>query len=291
MSERLPTVGSRSGPETTPARDAGGGTATAPPEGGPANGGGTRHSEHIPTPLQGGKRPASSVRLVLSLAAAGAIAGFVIVLVHLWSQPRIQAHQARVLNEAVQEVLGAPEEMATLFLMDGEFTAAPAADTADLDRIYAGYDADGTLLGVAVVAAEPGFQDIIRLIFGYDPDTGTVLGMKVLESKETPGLGDKIEKDADFVAEFAGVATPLMGVKSGKSTGAPGEVDMITGATISSQAIVDIINNRLDVLADPLAGLAGTAVAGAVSPAGIAAPGTAPATGTAPAPATSGGTP
>jgi Na+-translocating ferredoxin:NAD+ oxidoreductase RnfG subunit len=105
-----------------------------------------------------------------------------------------------------------------------------------------------------------------------------VLGMKVLESKETPGLGDKIEKDADFVAEFAGVATPLVGVKSGKSTGAPGEVDMITGATISAQAIVDIINNRLDALADPLAGLAGTALAGTAA-------------GTASAPATSGGTP
>ena len=34
-----------------------------------------------------------------------------------------------------------------------------------------------------------------------------VIGMKVLESKETPGLGDKIEKDSAFVAEFRGSCT------------------------------------------------------------------------------------
>lgn len=202
--------------------------------------------------------PTSAGRLVATLSVAGALAGLVIVLVHQWSQPRIQAHQARVLAEAIQEVLGAPERTETLFLHDGTFSAdAPPADTASLDRIYAGYGGDGSLVGVAAVAGEPGFQDIIRLIFGYDPTTGQVLGMKVLESKETPGLGDKIEKDSSFVAEFSPVDVPLVGVKSGAGTGAPGEVDMITGATISSRAIIDIINHRLEALEAPLRGLAG----------------------------------
>ncbi|NIW37929.1 MAG: FMN-binding protein, partial [Gemmatimonadetes bacterium] len=96
------------------------------------------------------------------------------------------------------------------------YTPAPASDTSGLDRVYVGYDGDGRRVGVAVVGAEPGFQDVIRLIFGYDPATGEVLGMKVLESKETPGLGDKIEKDSTFVREFARVATPLVGAKASR---------------------------------------------------------------------------
>jgi electron transport complex protein RnfG len=191
--------------------------------------------------------PTSSPRLVATLAVAGVVAGFFIVLVHQWSQPKIEAHQARVLQEALSEVLNGPAETATFFLVDGAFTATPppAADTAAADRLYVGYDDVGTPMGVALTAGEPGFMDIIGLIFGYDPGSERVLGMKVLESKETPGLGDKIEKDSVFVAGFNGVDAPLVGVKPGAGSGADNEVDMITGATISAQAIVDIINNRL----------------------------------------------
>ena len=102
-----------------------------------------------------------------------------------------------------------------------------------------------------MAAGEPGFQDVVRLIFGYDYATSTLLGMKVLESKETPGLGDKIEKDMAFVTQFDGVTTPLMGVKPRDGTGDPHEIDMITGATISSRTVIKVINNAITRL-DPM---------------------------------------
>lgn len=196
---------------------------------------------------------ASSFRLVSTLTVAGALAGLAIVLVFQWANPRIEAYQAMKLAEAVTEVLGGAEGYETVFLdEDGVFKAQPAADTAGLERIYVGYDGDGDPVGVAVVGGEPGFQDVIRLIFGYDPNTGEVLGMKVLESRETPGLGDKIEKDSVFVGAFDRVATLILGVKKGRETGAEEEVVMITGATISSQAVIDIINHRVEALRDPI---------------------------------------
>lgn len=205
-----------------------------------------------PLPMAGGggsgapvEVESSSVRLVGTLAVAGALAGLAIVLVFQWAEPRIDAWRARVLAEAVTEVLGGAERYETVYLQDGAFTASPVADTAGLDRVYVGYDADGGRVGVAMVGAQAGFQDIIRLIFGYDPETGQVIGMRVLESKETPGLGDKIEKDSAFVAEFGAVEAPLIGLKAGRETGAASEVVMITGATISSRAVIDIINARL----------------------------------------------
>ncbi len=204
------------------------------------------------------QRPrSSSLRLISTLALAGAVAGFFIVLVHQWSEPQILEHQARVLREAVGEVLGGPETTRTFFLLDDAFTDMPApdADTAGADRVYVGFDGNGSPLGVAIAAGEPGFQDIIRLIFGYDPGSGMVLGMKVLESKETPGLGDKIEKDSTFVGAFRGLQSPLLGVKVGAGSGAPGEVVMITGATISSRAVIDIINHRLSAVGDRVHGL------------------------------------
>ena len=222
-------------------------------------------SAPLPTVATAPVAPTPSARLVATLAVAGAVAGFFIVLVHQWSQPRILEYQARVLQEAVLEVLGGPTSTSTFFLIDGAFTDRPAstADTASADRVYVGFDASGEPLGVALAAGEPGFQDVIRLIFGYDPVAGRVLGMKVLESKETPGLGDKIEKDSSFVAEFRSAVAPLVGVKPGAGGGAEGEIDMITGATISSRAVIDIINHRLEAIEPEVDALWNTGPGGA----------------------------
>jgi electron transport complex protein RnfG len=200
------------------------------------------------------ERPAaSSGRLITTLAAAGALAGLVIVLVFGWANPKIQAHRAEVLRQAIQEVLDGPETVRTYYLVDGELseTAVPGADTITAEKVHLGLDASGDPIGYAITGAEPGFQDIILVIFGYDPAADRVLAMKVLESKETPGLGDKIFKDTSFVAGFRGAEAPLVGVKAGAGTGGETEVDMITGATISSRTVIGIINHRIEAL-DPV---------------------------------------
>lgn len=187
----------------------------------------------------------ASVRLVGTLTVAGAVAGLAIALVQQWAQPRIEAWRAEVLSAAVTEVLAGADRYETLFLAEDGLTRAPAGDTAQLDRVYVGFRA-GVPVGVAMVGEGGGFQDVIRVIFGYDPGSHEVIGMQVLESKETPGLGDKIHHDSAFIDEFGGVGTPLVGLRAGRESGTVGEVTMITGATISSRAIIDIINARLD---------------------------------------------
>jgi Na+-translocating ferredoxin:NAD+ oxidoreductase subunit G len=205
-------------------------------------------------PAQAGTTPAAprnmvpAWRLVLTLAVAGSLAGALIVSVHQWTQPRILAHQARAIAAAIDEVLQAPARVETLFVWQDALTATPPAgvDTVKLDRVWAGYDESGVRVGFAMIGAEAGFQDVIRLMFGYDPARGRVLGMRVLESKETPGLGDKIYKDTVFVSQFRTAALPMAPTKPGAGTGDPREVDTITGATISARAVINIINNRVE---------------------------------------------
>ena len=202
-----------------------------------------------PAPAQASTSP---VRMVATLAIAGAVAGAAIVSVFGWAQPRIQANQAARLEAAILEVLGGATRYETAFLDGAAFTLEPQADTAALDRVYLGFDADGAPHGVAIATQASGFADVVRVIFGYDPASGDLLGMKVLENKETPGLGDKIEKDSVFVGEFVDVGTPLLGVKKDRATGAHEEIVMITGATISSRTVVDMINRRLEAIKDPV---------------------------------------
>lgn len=188
-----------------------------------------------------------SRKLVATLAMGGAMAGLLIVGVFHVTEPRIKAYKAEVLRQAIQEVLRDPERYDTLFVHDNSLVhELPAGlEPDDLEQVYLGFNGREPV-GFAVVSAEPGFQDVVRLIFGYDARENRILGMAVLESKETPGLGDKIEKDSSFVAQFTGAEPPLVGVK--RASGDPSEIDMITGATISSRTVIRIIDNALERL-------------------------------------------
>lgn len=184
-------------------------------------------------------------RLLATLGFAGAIAGALIVSVYGATLPRIEAHRAELVESAIREVLKAPARWDTLYLIEGALTkeVAAGADLRRVERAFLGFDDAGALVGAAVTAGEPGFSDIITLIFGIDPTTGTLLGMKILGHKETPGLGDKIERPA-FMGQFGGVETPLRGVKGAPA--APNEVQTITGATISSRTVVNTINRATE---------------------------------------------
>jgi electron transport complex protein RnfG len=189
-----------------------------------------------------------------TLAIAGALAGLAIVVVFQWADPKIQAHHAAALRAAVLEVLHDPAHYESLYVTPEGLSPTPpeGVDTVTAEKVFLGFDDSGQPVGYAVTGAEPGFQDFINLIFGYDPRTSSLLGMKVLESKETPGLGDKIYKDMDFVSGFEGAEAPIVGVKPGAGTGGANEVDMITGATISSRTVIGIINHRLEALGTDL---------------------------------------
>jgi electron transport complex protein RnfG len=100
-------------------------------------------------------------------------------------------------------------------------------------------------VGYAIPADGAGFMDTIKLIYGFDPRRRAIVGMQVLESKETPGLGDKIIFDEDFLANFVElkIEPEIVGVKSATKPRPSNEVDTITGATISSDAVISILNN------------------------------------------------
>ena len=194
-----------------------------------------------------GARDVRSWRLVALMAVAGAVAGLLIVTAYQVTLPKIQHHQGEVMQAAVLEVLKGPASFDTLYLHDGALVKAlpPGTDPKGVEKIFLGRDARGTPVGFALSAVENGFQDPVTVMHGYDAATRKVVAMRVIANRETPGLGDKIVKDTAFVHGFEGAAVPLVGVKPDRGKSGPGDVVMITGATISSRAVIRIINNAV----------------------------------------------
>ncbi len=185
-------------------------------------------------------REPSALRLILTLSLAGLFSGLIIVLAYHATRPAITAYQAEQLRASVFKVLPGVTRIQRQIIREGQLIAAEDPGS---EAVYAGYDAGNRLVGYAIPAEGPGFQDTIRLLYGYLPGPRAVVGMEILDSRETPGLGDKIYKDAAFVANFQRlqIDPAILAVKKGRKA-APNEIDAITGATISSKAVVRIIN-------------------------------------------------
>jgi electron transport complex protein RnfG len=186
-----------------------------------------------------------TLRLVTTMAAAGALAGLLIVVVFQATLPAILANRAARLDAAMATVVPGLARYETLYLIDGRLTGTlpPGADARKTEKIYAAFDGGGRRVGFAIPASEPGFQDAVDVLFGFDPTKPATLGLVILNTKETPGLGDKILSES-FRDQFSDAKTPLNGVKAGQSQ-QPEDVDMITGATISSRTVIRAINTAV----------------------------------------------
>ena len=111
---------------------------------------------------------------------------------------------------------------------------------------------EGKPAGWVIKAAGQGYADKIELLVGLDSSAQSLTGIFVLDQKETPGLGNKIVTN-EWRSQFKGKGTAreLVVVKGGAQ--APHEIDSITGATISSKTVSDIVNATVNDLRSSLA--------------------------------------
>ncbi|MBT8339448.1 MAG: FMN-binding protein [Desulfatitalea sp.] len=117
-------------------------------------------------------------------------------------------------------------------------------DHAGGTRFYSVFEArfaDGTPAGWVTKASGQGYADRIELLVGLTPDADRISGLYILDQKETPGLGNKIV-EVSWRNQFIRKPTdqPLKVVKRGAR--APEEIDAVSGATISSDSVVAIVN-------------------------------------------------
>jgi len=133
----------------------------------------------------------SSIRLIATLAIAGLISGVAIIGIFEATFDTIAANKARELKEAVFKVLPGVAKMKKMIFKDDKVIATNQQGKDELP-IYGGYDSEGQFIGYAIPGEGPGFQDTIKILYGYQADTRKGVGMEVLDSRETRGLGEKI---------------------------------------------------------------------------------------------------
>ena len=157
-----------------------------------------------------------TLKLAITLMVISVFSAAALAVVYEKTYPIIQANKVGKLNNALKEVL--PAEHYEEFKLD----------VVNAERSFKAFDKDDNQTGLIVLSPAPGFQSVIKVLIGIDTKTKTVTTIKILEHLETPGLGSRIE-EPDFLGQFK-----QQGLEKQ-------DFDAITGATISSKAVIDSV--------------------------------------------------
>ncbi len=169
--------------------------------------------------------------------------GLLIAVANAALSEKIEQNRIDKLNRLTRALLPEAENFKAL---DTEIEIESTRGKKEKVELYKAVSED-ECVGWSFNAAGSGFADKIELVVAVDKDFQKLAGFDILASNETPGFGDQIKYDY-FRDQFKGApAEELALVKTGE--GRPEKIDSeivaITGATVSSEAVVEIINNSI----------------------------------------------
>jgi RnfABCDGE-type electron transport complex G subunit len=175
--------------------------------------------------------------MVAVLTSVGLLSGGFLAGVGLLTKERIALNKQREIEAAVTEVI------------PGTYSSEKFYEEKDL-TVYGGKDKEGKLIGFAIHASGMGFQGKITFMMGTDSSLTKINSLAILEQKETPGLGAKITDKKSFLQYWENKDSSSIltlrkpAVRSPEELG-PSEINTITGATITSEAVLNTVNNSL----------------------------------------------
>lgn len=183
------------------------------------------------------KLSSSFKNMLISLTLISMVAGFSLAYMNdLTMGPISEARKAKKIN-AIKAVLPVVDNDPYIEKIS---TALPGKK--DSFDIYPGKE-KGELNSVAIgTYTDKGYNRLIKLMVGFDIE-GKIKDIAVLEQKETPGLGTKITTEK-FLSQYRGKNPATWTLKVKKDGG---QTDAITGATISSRAFNDAVQNAYNV--------------------------------------------
>lgn len=178
--------------------------------------------------------------MVLTLFLVTFVSASILGYVHNLTKEAIETSKQKAQNDAIKSILPEFDQLGT------SYKAAPV-DGSDSLTFFPAYNAGNELVGIAVKTySKNGFGGLIQVMVGFQPD-GNISGYQVLEHKETPGLGSKMD------AWFKNPDKPKQNIvgKNPKTTNLSvskdgGDIDAITASTISSRAFLESIRKAFE---------------------------------------------
>ncbi len=183
-------------------------------------------------------------RTGLTLAGCVILAIAALSLVHQLTRERMEVARQQWLLQGLSAVLPEGPHDADPLSTRKLITAVELGSVQPLP-LYTVYRSGQPLAAVLSVIAPDGYNGNIQLLLGIHPD-GQIIGARVTEHRETPGLGDDIDiHRSDWIRQFDGRSLQTDASQAWNVKKRGGGFDAMTGATITPQAVITAIHRAL----------------------------------------------
>ncbi|MCF7907645.1 MAG: RnfABCDGE type electron transport complex subunit G [Candidatus Omnitrophica bacterium] len=188
------------------------------------------------------------IKIIVVLTLVCIICAFFLALVQGLAEKKIEFNAAKRIKDAISNLAPGYSDIEEIVVEE--------------DVIYKLKDKSGKSIGYAFSAQGQGYQGKIKILAVANPSLNRLEGIEIVDSLETPGLGAKIQEEP-FSGQFKGLnlGESIQCVK-GASTDddkvpavsqatkvySKSQIEAITGATVSSRAVVNILNERIKIL-------------------------------------------
>lgn len=181
----------------------------------------------------------------VTLGALAAICTALVATTHAVTKDRIVENQQRILEASLQPILEGLDyegDLADSSLVIEAPHPLPGTENVTIYRVYAG---GAPLAALFDVTPRNGYAGPIRLLIGVRAD-GAITRVRVLEHRETPGLGDRIEATkSNWIEIFSGRSLSDPPVAQWEIRRDGGAFDQLSGASITSRAVVRAVRDTL----------------------------------------------
>jgi electron transport complex protein RnfG len=168
-----------------------------------------------------------TLKMGLKLLLITAIATFALALTQMITEEPIRVQAEKANDEARAAVLEGAEEFRSLEISERTYP--------NILEAHEGLD-NGNTIGYTFKTTNSGYGGQIVVIVGIDSE-GVISGVRIAQHAETPGLGAKAQ-ESSFYQQYSG--------KSGSSNLSNDDIQAITGATVSSNAVTGAVNHAID---------------------------------------------
>jgi electron transport complex protein RnfG len=186
-----------------------------------------------------------ATRSAAILAGFALVSAALIAATYQLTAERIAANQRAAERDKLHSIL-APDAYDNDLIADSiEVTAPDRLGSPEPLTVYRARRNGDPVAAILTVVAPDGYNGPIRLLVGIHR-SGRVIGVRVLEHNETPGLGDGIENDkTDWLKAFHGKDLDDPAVQDWAVRQDGGAYDALSGATVTSRAVVNAIRRAL----------------------------------------------
>ena len=183
------------------------------------------------------------IRLSLTLFGITSVVALLLAFANGITAPIIEQSKVERLNYSLNKIV--PDASEFEIVGNNPESVVVGNATVPVLAVYSAKTKDNSLWGYCVQVAPMGYSDKIEMLVAVDLE-GTVRGVRIISISDTPGIGLKVQTDEDFQNKVLGLNETMTPVKTAPQS--DGEVQVISGASVSSTAYIHGVNAAIEVV-------------------------------------------